>query len=586
VRVFLDLMWYFKAHKLRYITGIGLLVGLSLLNLIPPQLVGRVVDHIQHKTLTSRLLLEWGAIIFAIAISSYILRYIWRLMLFGAAVRLSTQLRSQLYDHFTRMAPQFYHERRIGDLMAHSTNDIQAVEATAMQGVMTLFDSITTTIMVVLTMSLTIDWKLTIVTLLPLPIIAWSSSYYGKLMHEEFSKAQAAFSDLNDRVQENISGVRVVKAFGQETYEKQTFRALSQFVVDKNMKVAKIDALFNPTITVIVGLSFFLTVAVGAVFVTHGRMTLGELTTFTMYLGQLVWPMLAFGWLFNIVERGHASYDRVRILLATPATIVDRDGAEDMTPTGEIRFTIDSFSYPGQSEPALRDIAARVQPGQTLGIVGKTGSGKTTLLKLLLREFDAPDGAISIGGKAITTYRLNSLRSGIAYVPQDHFLFSANIAENIAFARPDASIQEVHNAARIAAIHDDIIQFTAGYATMVGERGVTLSGGQKQRISIARAVLLDADILILDDCLSAVDARTEQNILSGLKDNRDSRTTLIATHRLSTIEHADRILVLDAGRIVEHGTHQELMAHQNWYYDMYQRQQLESLVELGGGSVR
>ncbi|KPV43708.1 ABC transporter ATP-binding protein [Alicyclobacillus ferrooxydans] len=582
MRVFLDLMWYFKAHKWRYLSGILVLIAISVIMLIPPQIVGMLVDRVSHKTLTTALLIRYGVVILTIAVILYILRYIWRILLFGAAVRLATQLRNQLYDHFTRMSPEFYHERRIGDLMAHSTNDIQAVEQTAMQGIMTFVDSIATGVAVIITMAVSLDWKLTIIALLPLPLVAWSSSYYGSLMHHRFGKAQAAFSDLNDRVQENISGVRVIKAFGQEQVEEVNFRHLSQDVVDKNMAVAKIDALFDPTISLVTGISFFLTIAVGAVFVVHGHLTLGQLTAFTMYLGQLVWPMLAFGWLFNIVERGHASYDRIRVLLATPAAITDHSDAVDAVPEGQIEFHMDAFQYPSQAAPLLKDLHLSVEAGQTLGIVGRTGSGKTTLFKLLLREFDAAEGSIRIGGRPITKYKLNSLRKGMSYVPQDHFLFSASIAENIAFAKPTASFEEIQMAAKIAAIHDDIVRFPAGYGTIVGERGVTLSGGQKQRISIARAILVDADILILDDCLSAVDAKTEQAILESLKANRSARTTLIATHRLSTIEHADYIIVLDDGCIVEQGTHEQLVLQNGWYKDMYQRQQLESLVEQGG----
>ncbi len=582
MRVFLDLMWYFKAHKWRYLSGILVLIAISVIMLIPPQIVGMLVDRVSHKTMTTTLLIRYGVVILAIAVILYILRYIWRILLFGAAVRLATQLRNQLYDHFTRMSPEFYHERRIGDLMAHSTNDIQAVEQTAMQGIMTFVDSIATGVAVIITMAVSLDWKLTLIALLPLPLVAWSSSYYGSLMHHRFGKAQAAFSDLNDRVQENISGVRVIKAFGQEQVEEVNFRHLSQDVVDKNMAVAKIDALFDPTISLVTGISFFLTIAVGAVFVVHGHLTLGQLTAFTMYLGQLVWPMLAFGWLFNIVERGHASYDRIRVLLATPAAITDHSDAVDAVPEGQIEFHMDTFQYPSQAAPLLKDLHLSIEAGQTLGIVGRTGSGKTTLFKLLLREFDAAEGSIRIGGRPITKYKLNSLRKGMSYVPQDHFLFSASIAENIAFAKPTASFEEIQMAAKIAAIHDDIVRFPAGYGTIVGERGVTLSGGQKQRISIARAILVDADILILDDCLSAVDAKTEQAILESLKANRSARTTLIATHRLSTIEHADYIIVLDDGCVVEQGTHEQLVLQNGWYKEMYQRQQLESLVEQGG----
>jgi len=584
VRVFLDLMWYFKQHKRRYLVGIFMLVLVAFLNLIPPQVVGIIVDAVRHHTLTQGMLFRWLGLLVLTGLITYVLRYFWRLLLFGSAVGLSTVLRNRLYEHFSLLSPQFYHRHRIGDLMAHATNDIQAVEATAGEGILTLVDSVTTGSIVTLTMATTISWKLTLVALLPMPLMALATSFYGSRLHKTFKLAQEAFSKINERVQENISGVRVVKAFGQEEVEKRDFAELSQEVVEKNVAVAKIDALFDPTISLIVGISFFLSISVGAVFVVQHTdpLSIGQLTTFTMYLGQLIWPMLAFGWLFNIVERGRASNDRVRELLAIEPEIVDAPNALDVPPTGAIDYRIQSFAYPDAAAPVLQNLFFTLHPGQTLGVVGKTGSGKTTLLRLLLREFDCHDGDIQIGGNSIYHYKLQQLRQTMAYVPQDHFLFSTTIAENIAFGNTAASASDVHQAAQTASIHEDILRFPDGYKTMVGERGVTLSGGQKQRISIARALLMDADVLILDNSLSAVDAKTEVQILDALRTTRSGKTTLIASHRLSAIEHADLILVLDGGHVIERGTHADLMARDGWYALMYQRQQLESLVEEGG----
>lgn len=580
--LFKELMWYFKQEKKSYLTGIILLVVIAFLNLIPPYVVGQVVDGIKNDSLTATELLQWIGLIFAIAIVVYGLRYVWRIMIFGSAIKLSKILRNRLYEHFTKLSPQFYHQRRIGDLMAHSTNDVQAVEGAAGEGVLTLVDSLSMGGFVIVSMAL-INWKLALIALIPMPFMAWSTSYYGTLLHQRFDKAQAAFSDLNDKVQENVSGVRVIKAFGQEDAEKESFRQLSSDVVEKNIAVARIDSLFGPTITLIVGISFMLTVAFGAYYVVNTDFTIGQLTTFTLYLGHLIWPMLAFGWLFNIVERGSASYERIKRLLEVKPEVYDREGAVEKVPSGGVEYRIGKFNYPEKEIPALKDIRFTLNQGETLGIVGKTGSGKTTLLKLILREFDLKDGDITIGGTSIYDVKLDSLRAAIGYVPQDHFLFSATIAENIAFGKPDATMEEIIAAAKIASIHEDIMRFEDGYGTIVGERGVTLSGGQKQRISIARAILLNPEILILDDSLSAVDAKTEEAILKELQQNRRGKTTMISAHRLSAIEHADLILVLEDGKVIERGTHEELMKLDGWYSSMYKRQQLESLVEEGGG---
>ncbi|HEX3015685.1 MAG TPA: ABC transporter transmembrane domain-containing protein, partial [Desulfobacteria bacterium] len=396
--LFRDLFWFFKQERKSYGTGIFVLVVVALLNLIPPYLVRITVDRIENKSLTPGTVLMLIAQLIAVGLLVYALRYAWRILIFGSAVRLGKLMRSRLYTQFTLMSPGFFHTHNTGDLMAHATNDVQAIEMTAGEGVLTFADSLITGSLVVISMALFISWKLTIIALLPMPLMAWLTSYYGTLLHRYFHQAQAAFSELNDKVQENIAGVRVIKAFGQEEAERSAFRELSAEVVAKNVAVAKVDALFDPTIMLIVGISFFLSVAFGSIDVIRGRLSLGQLTQFTIYLGQFIWPMLAFGWLFNIIERGRASYDRVSALLAVQPEIREREDALQQIPSGSVEVNLKCFCFPGSTISALQDISFSLRCGQTLGIVGRTGSGKTTLLRLLLREFDLKSGNILIGG--------------------------------------------------------------------------------------------------------------------------------------------------------------------------------------------
>ncbi|MGE1129519.1 ABC transporter ATP-binding protein [Bacillus wiedmannii] len=582
MKVFINLAWFFKQEKRAYIIGIIMLFGVALLELVAPKVLGIVVDEINNGTLTSEKLLKWVILLVVVGITMYILRYLWRIMIFGSSLKLARQLRKNLYEHFTKMSPSFYQSRRTGDLMAHATNDIQAIQQTAGSGVLTLVDSLAVGGCVLVAMGFTISWKLTLLSLIPMPIVAISTNYYGTLLHKRFHKAQQSFSEINDKVQESMSGMKVIRSLGQEKEDLQAFRKKSEDVVHKNMLVARIDSLFDPTISLIVGFSFLIAVCYGSVLVVRGELTVGDLVTFTTYLGTLVWPMLAFGWLFNIMERGRASYDRVEKILSQKSDVVNREDAVHKVASGDVTFAVDSFSYKKNELLQLIDVHFDLKKGETLGVVGRTGAGKTTLLKCLIREYDHFSGELKVGERDIRDVTLYGVRSAISYVPQDHFLFSASIGENIAFGKADATYNEITRAAEIACIHDDILQFSEGYETVVGERGVSLSGGQKQRISIARALLTNAEILILDDCLSAVDAKTEETILNALKRERAGKTTIITAHRLSAIQHANLILVVDEGRIVQRGTHEQLMEENGWYKEMYESQQLEALVEKGG----
>lgn len=573
------LSWFFKLEKWPYITGILALSLVSLLNLLPPRVIGEVIDQISSRDLTNMELAYQLFLLVLSALAMYALRFVWRKYILGTANRLGRILRYRLFEHFTHMSPSFYQTYRTGDLMAHATNDINAVVGVAGGGVMSAVDASITALVTILTMFFVLDWRLTLIAILPLPFMAWGTSLIGRKNHESFKDAQEAFSDLNNKVQESVSGIKVTKSFGYQDAETAAFARINQDVFKKNILATKYNALFDPMVLIFVGLSYLLTLIFGGLFISQGQLTVGELVTFITYLDMLVWPLQAMGYLFNISQRGAVSYERIESLLAQESDVTEVASPIKDIKNGRLDYSIQEFAY--DDRPTLRDIHFSIDQGQTLGIVGVTGSGKTTLLRLLLREQDIQDGNICLAGHDIRDYSLSALRSLIGYVPQDQILFATSIRDNIRFGNPSLSDEDVIAVTKLCGIYEDIMQMPDGFDTLVGERGVSLSGGQKQRLAMCRALILNPDILILDDSLSAVDAKTEHLILDNLKRERSGKTTLITAHRLSAVVHADLILVLDQGRIIESASHQELLTQDGWYATTYQNQQLaESLEEV------
>lgn len=571
--------WFLKLEKKRYIVGILALSLVSVFNLIPPRVIGNVVDNISSGELTNKYLLINVIYLVSAALIMYGLRYVWRLYIFGTAYNLGRLLRFRLFQHFTKMSPSFYQKYRTGDLMAHATNDINAVVMVAGGGVMSAVDASITALVTLGTMVLLISPKLSFIAILPLPFMAYAVNKLGEKNYESFKEAQESFSDLNSKVQENASGVRVTKSFGYGNDEIESFKEINKKVFIKNIAASKYNALFNPMVLVFVGFSYTLTLIFGGIFISNGEMTVGELVTFVTYLDMLVWPLQAIGWLYNIGQRGDVSYGRIEKLLAEESSVKEMAKEGLVAVNGRLEYNIDNFSYLDKS--TLSEIKFSIEKGQTLGIVGVTGSGKTTLLKLLLREYDVVDGEILLNGENIKNYKLKDLRSLIGYVPQDQVLFAMSIKENIRFADPSYSNERVEEVTKLCGLYDDVKNMPDGLDTIIGERGVSLSGGQKQRIAMSRALIMNPDILILDDSLSAVDAKTENLILENLKEERKGKTTIITAHRLSAIVHADLIIVMDNGKIIERGTHDELLAQNGWYKETYSSQQLEEKLKGG-----
>ncbi|MBU9848115.1 SmdA family multidrug ABC transporter permease/ATP-binding protein [Rahnella ecdela] len=578
MRLFAQLGWYFRREWRRYLGAVALLIIIAVLQLLPPKLVGVIIDGVTSKQMSYNVLFAWLGLMLGTAVVVYLLRYVWRVLLFGASYQLAVELRQDYFRQLSRQHPAFYLRHRTGDLIARATNDVDRVVFAAGEGVLTLVDSMVMGLAVLIVMATQISWELTLLSLVPMPVMAIIIKRYGDQLHSRFKTAQAAFSSLNDQAQESLTSIRMIKAFGLENHQSSQFADVAADTGAKNLRVARVDARFDPTIYVSIGMANLLAIGGGSWMVVNGHLTLGELTSFVMYLGLMIWPMLALAWMFNIVERGSAAYSRIRSLLQEAPSVAD--GTTSL-PAGRavLEARINNFHYPENQYAALTSVAFSLQPGQMLGLCGPTGSGKSTLLCLLQRQFDVTDGDVRYHGLSLKEIRLDDWRARLAVVSQTPFLFSDTVAQNIALGCPDATQEEIEEAARLASVHDDILRLPQGYETEVGERGVMLSGGQKQRISIARALLLKAEILILDDALSAVDGRTEHQILQNLRQWGSDRTVIISAHRLSALTEASEILVFSHGSISQHGSHDELATKSGWYRDMFRYQQLEAALD-------
>ena len=582
----LRLIPYLLRYKTTLILGVGTVVGSNLFTVVQPLFLGKAVDEFKlgvetHTYVTSDLLV-WAGLIVGFSLIAGIFTFLTRQTIIVTSRNIEYDLRNDLLEHLQRLPYSYFQNTPTGDLMAHATNDIGAVRNVLGPGIMYPSDTLLTCTLV-LTLMFFQDWQLTLLSLIPMPLVSIVVYRLGKVIHKKFDERQEQFSKLTTRAQENLSGIRVVKSYVREEYEIGRFEKLSSDYLDKNLVLARVQSIMWPLMFVLVGLSLVITIYFGGLKVIDGAMTIGTLSAFISYLVMLIWPMIAFGWVMNLLQQGAASMARLSAIFDTQPDIRDTE-ATDRSVTaiaGRVEFRNVTFRHRGSERTVLQNIDLIVEPGTTLAVIGPTGAGKSTLVNLLPRLYDVTSGQLLIDGLDVRTIPLDILRTHIGYVPQETFLFSDTISQNIRFGAFNAPEEELLKAADISQISKDVDDFPNKYGTMVGERGITLSGGQKQRTSIARAVITNPSILILDDALSSVDTHTEEEILRRMRVFMKGRTSIIISHRISTVKDADMIVVLEDGTIVERGTHEDLVALNGRYASLYRKQLLEKeLVEL------
>ncbi|WP_343189375.1 ABC transporter transmembrane domain-containing protein [Buchnera aphidicola] len=570
MQLFKELSWYFIIEWKRYLGAITLLIIISIFQLFPPKLLGMLIDLIINKQIYPKKILPWIGTIFITAIIVYILRYIWRILLFGAAYNLAIKLRLKLYSYLSKKKKFFYLKYRTGDLIARATNDIEKIVFAAGEGVLTLVDSLVMGCSVLMVMLTQINAKLTILSLLPIPIIAIIIKKYGKQLHYYFYKSQKSFSKLNDQTQESLTSIRMIKSFRLEKQESIKFSKIVKKNGKKNMNVAKIDAKFDPTIHLAISFSNLIAIIEGGNLVSKQEITIGQLTSFIMYLSLMIWPILALAWMFNIVKRGITAWNRINSIFKKNKKKIKKIKINEKYK--KIIINIKKFYYPKEKKYTLKNINIKIYPKKTLGICGPTGSGKSTILYLIQKQFKIKKGEIKFNKIPISRIKTKQWRKYLSVVDQTPFLFSDTIKKNITLGKPNASDKKIKYISCLVELHKEIINFPKGYNTKIGEKGVMLSSGQKQKIAIARALLINAKILILDNAFSSLDIKTENKILKNLNLWNKNNTKIIISNRISSLIHCNEIIAIKKGKIIERGKHKKLIKNKNWYNNIYNYQ--------------